>query len=89
MSDAPLTRYDRSFFLTSKHLPESLTARLREAVAGVARDWPSLPAADDRETVMAPTGVVWLRRRIGASSWWVHYSATAEGIIVRSVNDLG
>ena len=89
MPDAPLIRFDRSFFLTSKHLPENLGARLRETVAALARDWPNLPGPDDRETRLEPTSAVWLRRRVGASSWWLHYTPNDGGIIVRSVSDLG
>lgn len=89
MPAAPLTRYDRAFFLTSKHVPENLRARLRETVEAIAADWPRLPGPDDRETKLSPSPAVWHRRRVGASSWWLHYTVTGEGVLIRSVNDLG
>lgn len=85
-----LTRYSRAFFVTAKHLPEPLKAQLRKTVASIANDWPYLPGPHDLATRLPPSDVVWLRRRVASSSsWWAHYSVTADGIMVRSVSDLG
>lgn len=84
-----LTRYDSAFFRSSKYVPENLTARLRETVAAITADWPNLPRPDDGQTRLPPSTAVWHRRRVGASSWWVHYTVTAEGVLIRSVSDLG
>lgn len=89
MSVSPLIRYDRSYFLTRKHLPDNLAVPLRETVASIAREWPIAPRCQDRETKLEPLLIVWQRRRIAASSRWVHYPPTAEGLIIRSVNNLG
>ena len=63
MSVSPLIRYDRSYFLTSKHLPDNLAVPLRETVASIAREWPKLPGAQDRETKLEP-----LLYRVAAST---------------------
>jgi hypothetical protein len=63
-----------------------LRLELKITIETLACDHPTLPGPEDLETVLVPAGVRWHRRRVGNTLWWVHYTRTAEGVLVRSVN---
>lgn len=82
---AALIRFDRSYFLTAKYVPAPIRPRLQETIESIAEDHPNLPGQNDVRVELRPTLVVWLRRPVAGTSWCVHFTSTADGVLIRSV----
>lgn len=80
-----MIRFDRSFFATAHRVPDSLRPRLNATVESLGADHPALPGEGDVAVHVPPSGVLWHRRRLPGSGWWVHYTWTADDVWIRSV----
>jgi hypothetical protein len=78
-------RYDRSYFVTARHLPDGLRVRLAATIESVGADHPALPGVGDVAVPVPPAGAVWHRRRLPGSGWWVHYAWNESNVMIRSV----
>lgn len=82
---AALIRFDRAYFVTAKHVPVSIWARLQQTIESIAADHPNLPGEHDVRVELLPTLVVWHRRSVTGTAWCVHFTWTADSVLIRSV----
>lgn len=85
MSVAPLIRFDRAYFATARHVPSSVRVPLQGTIESIAADHPNLPGEHDVRVELRPTLVVWHRRSIPGTAWCVHFTWTADAVLIRSV----
>ena len=75
---------DASYLRTARHAPDHVRRALARFIGELGELPTPTPLPGDLE-VLIPPARRWWRHAIAASGWSVHYTAGADGFVVRSV----
>ncbi len=82
---AAVIEYHASFASTVRRCPEEIREQLLEVFERLQQAHPALPASGDEAVALPPLQLVVWRRRLAGTAWWLHYTVTVRGVMVRSI----
>lgn len=81
----PNLQTTKSFWNTAKVIQsETAKSGLRKALKSLNDDWPNLPSSTDEQAFIPPVVHCWMRQ-IPSTGFWIYYTSSEIGVIVRAV----